>query len=94
MRLTMPFPDQSCTRLERGGPTTPPAQEIFRSRGLQSAERDFRQPAMCQFLEPVGDPAQQDIAAQASGWRHLIETPPLIAQRIDHKALEPHYLCD
>ncbi len=82
MRLPVPFPDQARTRLERDGPTTPPAREVFRSRGLQSAERAFRQPAMRQFLEPVGDPTQQDIAAQAFGWRRLIETPPFIAQTL------------
>jgi hypothetical protein len=44
---------------------------------------------MRRFLEPVGDPTQQDIAAQAFGWRRLIETPPFVAQTFDRKALIP-----
>src|SRR5690349_11003215 len=93
MRLPVPFPDQARTRLERDGPTTPPGREIVRSRGLELAERAFRQPSMCQFLKPVGDSTQQDIAAQAFGWRRLIETPPFGAQHIDREAIEPRDLC-
>jgi hypothetical protein len=47
---------------------------------------------MRHFLQPVGDSAQQDVTTEAFGWRRLIETPPLIAQTFDRKAIEPYNL--
>ena len=87
--VAMPFAHQPGARLQAeagSGPTRPVVRNIFAS-VLQLATRRLAEPAVFDFLKPVADPADQQVATDP--WRlAVVKPPPFAAQFIKCRATE------